>query len=99
MMLRLFITGLAIAFGTSTAAQVPLTPAPPLGKSEARVPTIACGMKIFPADPSIDPLFGKPAPSGTFTMRALRSPMCQERKQARLQLVPERLPQFLGPKR
>lgn len=98
-MLRLFITGLAITFGTSAAAQVQLTPIPTPGKPEARAPTIACGMKIIPADPSIDPLFTKRTPSGNFTMRALRSPICQERKSVRLRPLPDRLPQFFGPKR
>ena len=99
MMLRLLITGLAITFGTSAAAQVQLAPAPSPGKPEARRPTIACGMKIIPADPSIDPLFGKRAPAGRFTMRALRSPICRERKSVRLQALPDRLPQLFGPKR
>jgi hypothetical protein len=64
-----------------------------------RTPQVICGIRVFRADPSIDPKFVKAAPHGTFTLRTLRSPVCHDTFSTPSAELKQRLPQFLGLKR
>lgn len=64
--------------------RAPVAPIVPLPREAARrlapsaTPTLSCGMRVVPVDPSMDPTFAKPVPDGPtrYTIRELPVP-CQ----------------------
>ena len=99
MVKRILVACFVVASGSVGLAQVSfLTPrqpsvAPPSGAN------ILCGTRVFRADPKVDPKIAKPAPSGTFTLRAVEPPVCRDTFPTATAELKQRLPQFLGPKR
>jgi hypothetical protein len=90
----------ALSLASDAVAQVNREPQPPVGNRQSSLaPRVVCGTTIFPADPRIDQGFVKPAPPGTFTLRAVRPPVCRDTFASRTDDVSKRLPYFFGPKR
>ena len=90
-----------MACGAVGNAQV-ISPAPPTARSadsQPRTPSIICGMRVFRADPSIDPKIAKPAPTGVFTLRTVQPPVCRDAFPSPLAELKRRLPQIFGPRR
>ena len=90
-----------MASGTVGNTQV-ILPVPPTARSadsQSRTPSIICGMRVFRADPSIDPNIAKPVPSGVFTLRTVRPPVCRDAFRSPVAELKQRLPQIFGPKR
>ena len=92
---RALVAFFVLATGTVGFAQV--TRSAPSPRS-ART-SILCGTRVFHPDSSIDPKIAKTPPSGTFTLRALRPPVCRDTFSSPLAELKQRLPTFLGPKR
>jgi hypothetical protein len=104
MLTRGFAFLFALTLASDAAAQIATSPdTPPRrligGRQSSPPPRVVCGTTIIAADPRIDEGFVKPAPSGNFTLRAVRPPVCRDSFASRTDDVKLRLPYFLGPKR
>ena len=98
---RTLVACFVVASGVLGHAQV-VPPAPPAARSadsQPRPSNIICGTRVFRPDPRIDPNMAKPTPSGVFTLRTVRPPVCRDAFPAPLAELKQRLPQIFGPKR
>ncbi len=93
------------ALGMSSALVAQTSPQAPASRSSdqpVQSPHILCGMRVFPADPTIDARMAKPIPPGTFTLDVAQPRTCRN---SFASLAPsaselkQRLPQIFGPKR
>jgi hypothetical protein len=96
---RALVACFVLATGTVGFAQV--TRSAPSSRSADTQPrtSILCGTRVFDPDSSIDPKIAKTPPSGAFTLRTLRPPVCRDTFSSPLTELKQRLPTFLGPKR
>lgn len=96
---RALVASFVLAAGTVGFAQV--APSVPSSRSADTQPrtSILCGTRIFHPDASIDPKIARTPPSGAFTLRTLRPPVCRDTFSSPLAELKQRLPTFLGPKR
>ena len=93
------LAGVVLAAGTVVNAQG--VPSQPPARAESAQPRshLLCGTRVFRADPAIDPKIAKPAPEGTFTLRAVQPPVCRDTFASSTSELKQRLPQIFGPKR
>ena len=100
MLTRGLIILFALTIASDTAAQADRA-TQPRGADQGPSPRarVVCGTTIFSADPRMDQGILKPTPSGNFTLRTLRPPVCRNTFAVRTDDVKLRLPYFLGPKR
>ena len=97
MVRRALMACFVVASGTVGIAQVTLWKPPARSIAVQPHANIVCGMRIFRADPTIDPKIARTAPEGVFTLRTLQPPVCRDTFP--ITQLKQRLPQFLGPKR
>lgn len=99
----LFVLVFALAVTPDLMAQADSQPPASATVNQSdRQPHILCGMRVFPADPTIDTRMAKPTPPGAFTLGIAQPSTCRD-SFARLapgtSELKRRLPPILGPKR
>jgi hypothetical protein len=96
---RAWVAYFVVASGTVGVAQVAPSARPPRSAEIQPRMSILCGMRVFHAAPNIDRKIAKPTPSGAFTLRTVRPPVCRDAFPAPLAELKQRLPEIFGPKR
>jgi hypothetical protein len=100
MLTRTLAVGFVLAIAPDAAAQID-RPAevPTVRPQPVQQPQVICGMRILPADSTLDRELVKPAPRGAFTLRTPTAQVCSQRSPQTTSELKNRLPQIFGPKR